>query len=690
IVKQLRDQGLLWRTETYRHDYPHCWRCRTPLLYYALTSWYARTTARKERLLANNATIGWHPEHIRDGRFGDWLANNVDWALSRARYWGTPMPLWRCRNGHVTVVESLSDLSAKSGRDLEKLDPHRPYVDEVLIPCPECGAQARRIPDVLDAWFDSGSMPFAQWGHPHEGTDQFREFFPADFISEAIDQTRGWFYSLLAVGVLLFDATPYRNVVCLGLIVDREGRKMSKSLGNVLDPFDLLDRYGADPLRWFMLASGSPWASRRLSPEALEDITRSFFLTLWNTYSFFSMYARLAQFDPAGAGAAGLPLDELDRWILARLAETVQGVTTDLDAYDPATAARRLVTFVDDLSKWYVRLSRRRFWRTTGPESRAAFSTLWTCLRTLALLLAPYAPFVAEELWQGLVASAQAGAPDSVHLADWPEQTPDRSDAERLAAMEEARRLVRLGRQARTEAGIRVRQPLPRALVAVDAGQRHLVEPLLDLVAAELNVKEVAFAEADSALVELRLVPNFRSLGPRLGPAAQHVAQSIRTMDAETLRTVAPRILAGQSTEVDVPGVGVVTLTGDDVSVIEEPVTGWHVVREGAASVALDVHVSADLHREGIARDLVRAIQDLRKASGLAVDDRVDLAVTSSPEIQAALDAHRDYVMGETLAISLHPAPPPQGTRGGHELVVEVSGQPVSLWLRPVARDRHR
>ncbi|MGH2816158.1 MAG: class I tRNA ligase family protein, partial [Actinomycetota bacterium] len=367
-------------------------------------------------------------------------------------------------------------------------------------------------------------MPFAQWGYPHtpEGRAAFERAFPADFISEGLDQTRGWFYSLLAVSTLLFDQTSFRNVVCLGLIVDRNGRKMSKSLGNVLDPFELLDRYGADPLRWFMLAGGSPWVSRRLSPEAVEDITRSFFLTLWNTYSFFCLYARLEGFDPTrpAAGAAATPLD---RWVLAELADTVDQVTRSLDDYDATSAARRLATFVDDLSNWYVRLSRRRFWRGTGDDADAAFRTLWTCLRTVTLLLAPYAPFMAEELWQGLVVSVDPEAPDSVHLVDWP--APDRAaDPELSAAMAEVRRLVGLGRQARTEAKLKVRQPLARALISVPDPVRAEVAELLDLVAAELNVKEVGFAEGDSGLVAYRLAPNFRALGPRFGRDAQAVA----------------------------------------------------------------------------------------------------------------------------------------------------------------------
>jgi isoleucyl-tRNA synthetase len=681
LVEDLRRRGLLWRAEPHRHAYPFCWRCGTPLIYYALTSWYARTTAVKDRLLAENARIGWRPTHIREGRFGDWLANNVDWALSRARYWGTPLPLWRCADGHVTVVESLADLSARAGRDLSGLDPHRPFVDEVAFACPDCGQEARRVPDVLDAWFDSGSMPFAQWGYPHapESRAAFERAFPADFISEGIDQTRGWFYSLLAVSTLLFDQTSYRNVVCLGLIVDRDGRKMSKSLGNVLDPFELLDRYGADPLRWFMLASGSPWVSRRLSPQVLEDITRSFFLTLWNTYGFFALYARLEGFDPTRppAGAVNTPLD---RWVLAELADTVEQVTRGLDDYDATGAARRLATFVDDLSNWYVRLSRRRFWRGTGTDADAAFRALWTCLRTVALLLAPYAPFTAEELWQGLVVSVDPEAPDSVHLADWPEPARDAADPELSAAMAEVRRLVGLGRQARTEAKLKVRRPIKRALISVPDPVRAGVAELLDLVASELNVKEVGFAEGDTGLVAYRLAPNFRALGPRFGRDAQAVAAALRQVPAELAAELAPRLRAGQRVELEVDGLGRVELGPEEAGVVEEPATGWRVVRVGPTAVALDLEVTPELRREGLARDLVRAVQDLRKAAGLAVADRIELAVKADGEVAVAVDAHRDYLLGETLATSLHTAP--QGD--GHDTRVDLDGQEVRIWLRPV------
>jgi isoleucyl-tRNA synthetase len=456
---------------------------------------------------------------------------------------------------------------------------------------------------------------------------------------------------------------------------------MSKSLGNVLDPFQLLDRYGADPLRWFMLATGSPWVSRRLSPEAIEEVTRSFFLTLWNTYSFFALYARLEGFDPTRP-AAGAPTSALDRWVLAELADTVEQVTRSLDDYDATGAARRVAGFVDDLSNWYVRLSRRRFWRGAGEDADAAFRTLWTCLRTVTLLVAPYAPFTAEELWQGLVVSVDPEAPDSVHLVDWPE--PDRSAADPglRGAMAEVRRLVGLGRQARTEARIKVRQPLAQALISVPDPLRDGVAGLLELVAAELNVKEVGFAEGEAGLVAYRLAPNFRALGPRFGRDAQAVAGALRSAPAEVSAELAPRLRAGARVELAVDGLGTVELGTEEAQVVEEPVTGWRVVRDGPTAVALDLEVSPELRLEGLARDLVRAVQDLRKAAGLAVDDRIELAVKAEGEVAAAVEAHRDYLLGETLAVGLHGAP--QGD--GHDARADLDGQEVRIWLRPVRR----
>ncbi|HZP30578.1 MAG TPA: isoleucine--tRNA ligase, partial [Acidimicrobiia bacterium] len=456
IIDALAAAGRLERVVDYTHSYPHCWRCETPLVYWAKPTWFARTSSRRADLLRENETIGWHPEHIKHGRFGDWLENNVDWALSRDRFWGTPMPVWRCTGcGHDTCVGSVAELSELAGRDLGDLDLHRPYVDDVALSCPQCGGRARRVEPVLDAWFDSGSMPAAQFHYPFEHVDRFERRFPADFIAEAIDQTRGWFYSLLAVNTLAFDHTPYRHVLCLAHIVDRDGQKMSKSRGNVIDPWTILETRGADALRWYFFSAGSPWTSRRVFPEGIDESIRHFILTLWNTYSFFVTYANLDGWAPGGAGADAATAPDahvLDRWVRSRLHSTVGDVTDALDGFDALRAAQALESFVDDLSNWYVRRSRPRFWKSADPRAHA---TLHEALRVVTLLLAPFCPFLADELHANLSRS-----PESVHLQDWPVADTDAVDAALEAEMEAARRLVTLGRAARTEAGLKVRQPL--------------------------------------------------------------------------------------------------------------------------------------------------------------------------------------------------------------------------------------
>ncbi|HXF37896.1 MAG TPA: isoleucine--tRNA ligase, partial [Actinomycetota bacterium] len=654
ITEDLRARGLLLRAETYEHTYPLCWRCDTPLLYLARTSWYVRTTARKERLLEVNEDVHWYPDHIKHGRYGDWLANNVDWALSRERYWGTPLPIWRCPDGHDTVVGSLAELSELAGRDVTGIDPHKPAIDEVAIRCPSCGRQARRVPEVIDTWYDSGAMPYAQWGyHPElgRGVREFEQRFPADFISEAVDQTRGWFYSLMAEAVLLFDATAYRNVVCLGHIVDKDGRKMSKSLGNVIDPWEVLDRQGADALRWFLLTSGSPWASRRVSLEAIDDVVRRFLLTLWNVYAFFVTYANAGRFDPAAPPVPAAERPALDRWALSRLAATVAEAREALERYDAAGAGRRIEAFVDDLSNWYVRRARRRFWDPGGeggPDALAAFQTLHTCLVTVATLLAPFTPFVAEELWGNLGAPLHPGW-DSVHLADYP--SPDRFAAFRDEGLDEAmaaaRRIVELGRRVRTETRTKVRQPLTEAVVH-HTGDRGGLEPLLGLVAEELNVKRVVFAERAEELGRWRARPNYRALGPKLGRSVQDVARAL----AEDDGSIAGALARGETVAVATPG-GEVALGPQDVDLVQEVRTGWGVAAEGGTTVALDLEVTPELRLEGLARELVRAVQDARKAAGLDVSDRIALAIEARGEVAEALRRHPAYVADETLATLL-------------------------------------
>jgi isoleucyl-tRNA synthetase len=679
IMEDLRSRGLLFAAGTIRHTYPLCWRCSTPLIYFARTSWYIRTTAVKDRLLEVNEEVNWYPEHIKHGRYGDWLRNNVDWALSRERYWGTPLPIWRCPRGHDTAIGSLVELSERAGRDVTGIDPHRPAIDEVTFPCPSCGEEARRLPEVIDAWYDSGAMPFAQWGyHPElgRGLELFAERFPADFISEAIDQTRGWFYTLMAEGVLHFDSITYRNVVCLGHIVDAEGRKMSKSLGNVIDPWDVLERQGADALRWYLLTNGSPWTSRRVSMEILDEVVRRFLLTLWNVYAFFVTYANASGFDPWSEPE--VPLAErppLDRWICSQLADTAAEARARLEAYDATGAGRRIERFLDDLSNWYVRRARRRFWDPGGEggsDVRAAFQTLHTCLTTLARLLAPFTPFVAEELWRNL-AAGRGGAPDSVHLADYPTGTELPRDEELDRAMALARQVVELGRRVRTETKVRVRQPLLEAVV--HAPDREALEPLLDLVAEELNVKRVVFAGSAEAFGRWRAKPSYRVLGPRLGPAVKEVARALERDDG----TLAGALARGETVTLADVGPEPVALAPEDVELTQETLEGWGVATEGGVTVALELEVTPELRLEGLARELVRLVQDARKEAGLQVSDRIALGIAAGGELARALAAHRAFVAAETLATEIRDGVLPEAE---HRTEAEVEGSAVTVTLR--------
>ncbi|HEX5938070.1 MAG TPA: class I tRNA ligase family protein, partial [Actinomycetota bacterium] len=680
IVEDLRTRGLLVRSETIEHTYPFCWRCSTPLLYYARTSWYVRTTAVKDRLLAVNEEVDWHPDHIKHGRYGNWLENNVDWALSRERYWGTPLPIWRCSQDHATAVGSLTELGALAGRDVTGIDPHRPTIDEVAIACPDCGEEARRVPEVIDAWYDSGAMPFAQWGyHPELGRGEgaLEQRFPADFISEAIDQTRGWFYTLMAEGVLHFDATAYRTVVCFGFIVDEQGRKMSKSLGNVVDPMDVMERHGADALRWVLLTSGSPWSSRRLGETVLEDAVRRFLLTLWHVYSFFVLYATADGFDPETAPAQPIPdRPALDRWILSRLAGTVREVRHAMDAYDVTGAGRRIQAFVDDLSNWYVRRSRRRFWDPGGrggPDTVAAFHTLHECLVTTAELLAPFTPFVAEELWSNL-AAGRAGRPDSVHLADYPAVHEAAVDPGLDEAMALARQVVELGRRIRTETRTRTRQPLAAAVVHLPE-RAGSFEALLETVAEELNVKRVDLTSSADAFGPWRAKPDFKALGPRLGSRVQAVAAALARDDG----TLAARLAGGERVEIEVDGAST-SIGPGDVQLARDARSGMGVAAEGDVTVALELDVTPTLRSEGLARELIRIVNDARKAAGLEVTDRIELAVETAGEPAAAFDAHREEIAEETLASSI------RDDVDGFRQDVELDGTPVVVRLRRVDR----
>jgi isoleucyl-tRNA synthetase len=652
LTADLDEHGLLFASRRHEHSYPHCWRCGTALLYYALPSWFIKTTSVKNQMLAENAKTNWQPPAIRDGRYGEWLRNNVDWSLSRTRYWGTPLPLWECDAGHVTCAGSLAELSGLSGRDLSGLDPHRPFVDEVTFPCPSCELTAKRVPEVIDVWFDSGSMPFAQWGAPFRDLPAFEEAFPAQFICEAIDQTRGWFYSLMAVGTLVFDRSAYENVVCLGLVLDDQGRKMSKHLGNVIEPIGLMDSHGADAVRWFFAVSGSPWAARRIGPTALAEIVRKVLLTYWNTVSFLDLYARTpedrdAGWSPADAATAP-PVPErplLDRWLLSEVHACVRDVTSSLEAFDSAAAGRRLAALIDDVSNWYVRRSRRRFW--SGPASAdgsSAFATLHDALVAITKMMAPITPFLADYVWDVL---RPEGEPESVHLASWPAFSASLIDDSLRSQMALARRLAELGRSARSAAGVRTRQPLSRAL-ADAPGLDSLPESLRALVADELNVHSLLPLASSGTVLTYTVKPQFRSLGKRFGASTQAVATALTALDAESVATA---LASGAAVPVEVDSLGVVTLEASDVIVTQTPLAGWEVASADGETIALDLTVTPALRREGTARELIRLLQDARKTSGLRITDRIRVRwATDDPDVSAALTAHAELIAGEVLA----------------------------------------
>jgi isoleucyl-tRNA synthetase len=738
LIEDVRARGLLLRVRDYEHSYPHCWRCGTPLLYYAKPSWYIATSKLRDRLLAANETIDWYPPHVKHGRFGDWLKNNVDWALSRERYWGTPLPAWRCANGHVHVVGSFGELAERSGARLE--DHHRPYVDGVSFPCPHpaagagpgdsstaadghagagptCGEPMKRVPEVIDVWFDSGAMPFAQHHFPFENRQVFADGFPADFICEAQDQTRGWFYSLLAVATLTgvgADASgaasvsagasgtvapggsgveaPYRNVVCLGLILDEDGQKMSKSKGNTVEPWQVLNAYGADAFRWYFFTSKQPWDGYRFSADTIGEGVRLFLKQLWSTYYFYVLYAQ-ASASELGAASTGSPAnaagepgrravagsngvvtadEDLDRWALSRTRATAELVGERLDGYDVTTAGRAIAGLVDELSNWYVRRSRRRFW----DGDVAAFETLRTCLLTVSKLLAPLCPFIADEIYDNL-----DGELASVHLCDFPagsELGPRDEDLEQAMAL--ARETVRLGLGARAQAKIKVRQPLGEAVVVADGREREAIERLTDVVRDELNVRAVRFVAAADELGSYELKPNYRTLGPLFGKEMPLVADAIAALDPAH---VAAALRDGIEVGISVAGREHTLTTGDLVMTMRAP-DGYSVEREGAHAVALDLTIDEDLLREGRAREIVHAVQSARKSAGLQVEDRIELVLGGDPALVDAGEARRDYIATETLAVRLDFAghTVDAADEAGHTEQAAIDGLALSIVLR--------
>ena len=644
IVKDLKKRGILFKELAYEHQYPHCWRCHTPLMYYAQPSWYIRTTQIKDALLRENEKTNWFPNTIKHGRYGDWLNNNIDWALSRNRYWGTPLPIWICEDKHQTAVGSLKELSELSGQDVTNTDPHRPFVDDITIPCPECKKIARRVPEVIDCWYDSGAMPFAQLSYPQKNSELFKKSYPADFICEAIDQTRGWFYTLMAIGTLVFDQSSYKNVVTLGHILDEKGRKMSKHLGNVLEPIALMDEHGADSVRWFMLASGSPWQSRRVGHAAIQEVTRKVLLTYWNTASFLSLYTRLSAYKPGDKVLARKDRPEIDQWLLSLVDDAVLQVTSALENFDTQKAGRVLADVVDDMSNWYVRRNRRRFW----DGDPVALATLHEALRTITLIMAPFVPFITERVWQDMFKTTTDTSLQSVHLANWPEANKSEIRTDLIENMGLIRRLVELGRAARAEGKIKNRQPLSRALVAAKNWDK-VPQDLRDQLAEELNILDLQSLGETGDLVNVALKANFRTLGARYSQETPAIAKEITKADAASLvkelRTNNKAVIKLEDQEFEI--------TTEDVIITETPREGWSVVSQDGETIALDLEISPELRSLGISREVIRMIQEARKASGLEVSDRINLKYhTTDEQVNGSISENLEVIKNEVLALS--------------------------------------
>ena len=646
IIRLLKDRGLMFRSERYSHSYPFGWRTGDPIIYYAKNAWYIRTSEIKDRMVELNQDINWVPETIRDGRFGNWLENNVDWALSRERFWGTPLPVWVNDDGDYLCIGSVAELEQLSGRSLTELDLHRPAVDDLTFQ--KDGKTYERVPEVIDCWFDSGAMSYAQWHYPFENKDVFERHFPADFICEAIDQTRGWFYTLHAIAALVSDSVAFKNCICLSHIVDKDGKKMSKSVGNIVNPYDVFDTVGADALRWYFLARLSPEAQKRISVEIVADVASSFINTFWNTYGFFVLYARLDDVDLND----DIPLadrPEIDRWVLALLHRTVRVCTEALDTYDAKRAGEAIESFVDQLSNWYVRRNRRRFWKSTNPDDkRSAYLTLYECLDVAHRLMAPFAPFLAENVYQNLVRSRDPDAPLSVHMTEWPEGDASKEDDQLLFEIGVVQKVAGLARAARSQSGVRTRQPLSRLLIRApdDAAAKALADHQ-DQILEELNVKSIEFIARDAGLVSYRIKPHLPRIGKQYGKLIPKIRQALEAADgAEIAATVA----RGDNVQLDVDGQPV-TLGPDDLLIETSSAEGYACGEDGGYLTALDTSLSDDLIMEGVARELVRTVQDARKQAGLEVSDRIVLGVSGTAGVEAALAVHKDYLMSETLAI---------------------------------------
>ena len=655
VLEDLKERGLLFAAIPFAHDYPFCWRCDTPLLYYPRPTWYIRMTAVRDNLLRNNRSINWMPDHIKEGRMGNFLENVIDWGLSRERYWGTPLPVWTCSCGHVHVVGSIEELRRMAVKDPgPDIELHRPYIDEVTLRCEKCGGEMHRVHDVIDCWYDSGSMPFAQWHYPFENKEKFEQNFPADFISEAIDQTRGWFYTLEAISTVLFDRAPFKNCIVMGHVQDAEGRKMSKHLGNVVDPFQMLDKFGADALRWYFYTTTAPWLPKRFSEEAVREGQRKFLGTLQNVYAFFAMYAQIDGFDPAAHPIEKVELSLMDKWILSKLNSLIAKVDADLTAYRITEPAGAIEDFVDELSNWYVRRGRERFWgKGMAGDKEAAFATLYHVLVTLSKVIAPFVPFMAEEIYQNLVVNNVPGAPESVHLCDFPACDTTRVDQDMERQMDALLAVVQLGRACRNAANMKVRQPA----AALYVKGASFDSAYSDLCKDELNVKQVIFTEDARAFTSYKLKPQMRTLGPKYGKLLGKIGQHLQTLDGNE---VVDAFAAGETVRFELDGTQV-ELSGGDVLTEPTQKPGFMAQQDRGVTVVLDTNLTQDLIDEGYAREIISKVQTMRKEAGYDVTDRIQVRCQCGGKLAAALDMGRDMIMRGVLALSLTREAPAQG-----------------------------
>ena len=673
ILVDLEKRGLLFDAPTFEHSYPHCWRCGTPLIYYARDSWFIKMTAVKDELIRNNNTVNWIPESIGKGRFGDWLENVQDWGISRNRYWGTPLNIWECECGHRHSVGSIAELKQMSPNCPDEIELHRPFIDAVTITCPHCGKQMKRVPEVIDCWFDSGSMPFAQHHYPFENKELFEQQFPADFISEAVDQTRGWFYSLLAISTLLFHQAPYRNVVVLGLVQDENGQKMSKSKGNAVDPFEALATYGADAIRWYFYSNSAPWLPSRFHDKAVKEGQRKFMGTLWNTYAFFVLYANIDEFDPTKYQLEYDQLSVMDRWLLSKMNTLIREVDGDLGHYKIPEAARALQDFVDEMSNWYVRRSRERFWAKGMEQDKInAYMTLYTALVTVAKLAAPMIPFMAESIYRNLVCRLDPTAPESVHLCDYPVADEKMVDPKLEADMEMVLKVVVLGRAARNGAAIKNRQPLAKMYVKAD---EEMGEYGRQIIEDELNIKEVLFTEDVSAFTSYSFKPQLKTLGPKYGKRLGEIRTALSALDGSAAKQELDRtgVLTLQLPD------GQIELTEEDLLIEMVRSERYYSVEDGGITVAIDTTLTPELVEEGFVRELVSKLQTMRKEADFQVTDHIAVYVSGNERIAGMMQKNWKEIGGDTLADQLH-----LEEMDGYSKEWDINGETVTLGVKQI------